>query len=136
MRISDAASLALHAAVLLAARPAETVSTREMAEVLPVSEAHLAKVMQRLAKAGLVQSTRGPGGGFRLGRSAESITLLEVYEAVEGRLESSECLLSSRVCEPGQCILGGLLEDVNRRVREYLSATRLSQLTEAFASVT
>ncbi|MCF8044104.1 MAG: Rrf2 family transcriptional regulator, partial [Desulfarculaceae bacterium] len=71
LKISEAASLALHTMGLLASRPGEQVPTRELAARLKVSEAHLAKVMQRLGRAGLVRSQRGPKGGFALERNPE-----------------------------------------------------------------
>jgi Rrf2 family protein len=93
LHISDAASLALHAMVLIAGKPDTLVSTHEIAEQLGVSENHLAKVRQTLSRAGLVESTRGPHGGFRLAKSAAEITLLDVYEAVEGPIRPTSCLL-------------------------------------------
>lgn len=132
LRISEAASLALHTVVLLAAEPGRVVSTGEIASTLRVSAAHLAKVLQRLAKAGLVRSIRGPKGGFILGRAGEEITLLEVYEAVEGPLVLSDCLFSEPICSGERCILGGLLEEVNDRVRGYLAETRISELDNVY----
>ena len=74
LRISDAASLGLHTMGLLAGRSTR-LSTQEIARSLGASEHHLAKVMQRLAKMGLVVSTRGPQGGFVLSRPPAEITL-------------------------------------------------------------
>jgi len=130
LRVSEAASLALHSMALLAGSSEGPVSTHEMAERLGVSEAHLSKVLQRLAKAGLVRSTRGPGGGFRLTKRSSRISLLEIYEAIEGRLTSSECLLGRKVCGGGGCIFGDVLRSVSRQIREYLSRTRLSQFSD------
>ena len=131
LKISEAASLALHTMGLLASRPGDRVSTRELAARLKVSEAHLAKVMQRLGRAGLVRSQRGPKGGFSLQRNPDEITLLEVYEATEGTLRKQRCLLGNPICN-GNCILGGLLENVGDEVREYFSTTRLSDLSDSF----
>jgi Rrf2 family protein len=128
LKVSEAASLALHAVVLLAERPERTLSTREIASVLHVSEFHLSKVLQRLSKAGLVSAVRGPRGGFLLGKDPEKITLLEVYEEIEGPLLASDCLMSTRICRGKRCILGGLLKMVNKEVRNYLSRTNLSEL--------
>jgi Rrf2 family nitric oxide-sensitive transcriptional repressor len=61
LRMSDAASLALHGMVILAEAPERRVSARAIASELDASEAHLAKVLQRLARAGLVESVRGRG---------------------------------------------------------------------------
>jgi len=131
LKVSEAASLALHAMVLLAARD-EVVSTGEIASTLRVSVAHLSKVLQRLARVGLVRSIRGPKGGFILGKASEEITLLDVYEAIEGPLVPSNCLLNTPVCSGERCILGGLLETVNEQVREYLAGTRLSELDNVY----
>lgn len=132
LKISDAASLAMHTMVLLAMKPDQVISTREIAGSLRVSEAHLSKVLQRLTREGLVKPVRGPRGGFKLEKSPNNVTLLEVYEAMEGRLESSECLLESRSCAGDQCILGFLLKSVNRQVRDYLTGARLSELTGVY----
>jgi Rrf2 family protein len=129
LRISDAASLALHAMGLLATDPSEVLSTRQIAEALGASEAHLAKVMQRLTRAGLVGPVRGPKGGFGMAKNPEEIALLEVYEAIDGPLDSSACLLGRPVCRGDGCILGDLLRKINREVREYFTRTKLSELT-------
>lgn len=131
LRITEAASLGLHTAVLLAKNPAQMMSTHTIADILRASEAHLSKVLQRLTRAGLVRSVRGPGGGHALGRSAEQITLLDVYEAIEGQIPSSSCLYSTGLCGGRQCIFGSLLGDVNRLVREQLGGTRLTEVLDA-----
>jgi Rrf2 family nitric oxide-sensitive transcriptional repressor len=123
---SEAATLALHAAGILAAREAP-VSTHAMAQTLGASEATLSKVMQRMVKAGLVTSRRGPHGGFELAKAPGETTLLEVYEAVEGEIEVTRCLLGAPVCGKERCPLGGLFERVSREVAEKLAATTLAR---------
>jgi len=134
LRLSDAVSLALHTSIFLAGRPSQLVSVGEMAQSLGVSEAHLSKVLQRLAKVGLVRSVRGPRGGFALTGPAKSVRLLDVYEAIEGPLMSADCLLGKPVCNGRGCILGGLVGTVGRQVRAYLSRTRLSELTGVYGT--
>ncbi len=131
IKISEAASLALHTMALLASCPGEKFSTKVMASRLGVSEAHLAKVLQRLGREGLVRSRRGPKGGFVLAKNPADVTLLEVYEAAEGPLVIRDCLLQQPVCQ-GHCILGNLLVEISERVRNYFSNTTLADLTEAF----
>ncbi|NLH94874.1 MAG: Rrf2 family transcriptional regulator, partial [Synergistaceae bacterium] len=77
IQVSEAVSLALHGLGLLVSRKGR-ISIREMATVMGVSEAHLAKVFQRLSKGGLVRSMRGPGGGFVLAKAPSEVTLYEV----------------------------------------------------------
>ena len=132
LRVSEAASLALHSMVLLAVDEERVLSTPEMATCLDVSEAHLSKVLQRLSREGLVRSVRGPRGGFVVGRAGEEITLLEVYEAIEGPLGPSKCLFGTPICSGEKCILGGALESVHRQLRDYLAGTRLSELVDVF----
>ena len=135
LRMSEAASLAMHTVTILAANPTEVMSTREIASSLRVSEAHLSKVLQRLGKAGLVKSIRGPKGGFVLGQDPDLIRLLDVYELIDGPLGSSTCLLGSPACsDPKCCILGDLLGTIHEQVREYLAGAKLSELTDAFTS--
>ena len=126
LRVSEAASLALHASALLAAAEGKKLLTRgRMAEFLNVSEAHLTKVLQRLGKLGLVCSVRGPTGGFRLDKPAEDISLLEVYEAIEGPVSKENCLLREQVCRGSECVLGDLLKLVNEDGKRYLAKTNL-----------
>jgi Rrf2 family protein len=131
LRISEAGSLALHTAALLAGER-RRISVHEIAGRLHVSEAHLAKVLQRLHKAGIVDSVRGRGGGFTLARPANRIRLLDVYEAIEGKLGRSCCLMGKATCRATRCILGGLLVDLDEQLWTYLSWTKLSELTDVY----
>ncbi|KIX12189.1 RrF2 family transcriptional regulator [Dethiosulfatarculus sandiegensis] len=128
LRISEAAALALHTMGLLATDPERVFANKELAAGFQASEAHLAKVMQRLTKAGLVHSRRGPKGGFSLATDPERTSLLEVYEAAEGPMEISHCLFGQPVCRNG-CIMGGFLEGISRQVIEYLKKTKLSEIS-------
>lgn len=134
-KISDAAAIAFHAITMLAALEGRMLTTRQIANVLKVSEAHLSKVLQRLTKAGLVAATRGPKGGFKLARPSEEINLLEVYEAIEGPLIPTKCLLGKPVCDGQNCIMGNLMDDINNLAGDYLSGTKLSQLVKVYDGI-
>jgi len=127
VRISDAASLALHAMALLASGRAARATAKELARELGGSEAHLSKVLQRLEKAGLVRSRRGPSGGFELAANASDVTLKEVFESIEGPLRETTCLLPRRICG-GACMLGELLRKVDSSIGERLAGTSLADL--------
>ena len=132
MKVSEAASLALHTMVLLANDLDRALTAREMAETFQVSEAHLAKVLQRLTHAGLLHSERGPKGGFTLAQPADKVSLLNVYETIEGPLSKETCLLSTRLCGGDNCILGGLLGKVNDEFRRYMADTKLADITSVY----
>lgn len=127
LRLSEAFALAFHAMAALADAGEEPVSVSEMAS-MGVSEAHLAKVLQRLARMGLLSSRRGPKGGFALAKPAEQITLLEVLHAVEGPLASDTCLLERKICPPGECRMEYLMRSIHDQVYEYLANTKLSDV--------
>jgi Rrf2 family protein len=126
LRISEAVSLALHAMTFLAAHKGRPRSTKQIAERLSVSEAHLSKVLQRLSKCGLVKSIRGPKGGFAVDGTAGSIKMLSVYECIEGEVPVCECLLASPVCSGDGCIFGNLPAAMGAQFRDYLAKTKIT----------
>ncbi len=128
IHFSEAASLAIHAMVLLATERDRRLQIRDIAQALPVSSNHLAKVLQRLTKQGLIESVRGRGGGFALAREPAKVTLLEVYEAVEGPLQVSHCMFSTPHCQ-GDCLLGDTLCKAGSLIRDRLAGSHLSELT-------
>ncbi len=130
LRISEALSLGLHAMVFLAAHVGEPKRVGEIAKRLKASEAHLAKVLQTLARAGLVRAVRGPKGGYELAKPPEEITLLEIFEVLHGPLEDRLCLFKEPLCGGKRCILGDLLEKVNQAVREHFSQTNLKMVQD------
>ena len=132
-RVSDAASLALHATAFLAARPGGPVPAKEIASFLGASKAHLMKVLQRLARLGLVRATRGRTGGYELARPPQRITLKQVYEAMEGPLRPKTCLFDVPVCK-GRCILGDLIEGTNAKIRDRLARTTVSDVSGVLAA--
>ncbi len=135
IKFSEAVTIGLHAMVYLAAHPGRQVPLGEVAAAFKVSEAHLAKVMQRLGKAGLVKGSRGPTGGYVLSRTADAIPLLEIYEAIEGAFVPRFCLFAEPMCGHVCCGVGEVMGKLNVQMKEYLSATVLSALVKAQATV-
>lgn len=132
LKVSQAASLAVHTMALLAGDRQRPLSAKQIASTLHVSEAHLAKVLGRLARQGLVQSTRGPHGGFVLADGADDASLMSVYEAIEGRFSPHDCLFETPLCDEGQCIFGDLVKRINDEMKHYLTETRISDTTFVF----
>jgi Rrf2 family protein len=126
LKISEAASLGLHAMRFLAERINEgPLSTDAIALKLGVSSAHLSKVLQRLTKHGMVKAARGPGGGVSLAMNPEDVSMLQVYEAIDGPMSVGSCIMGREHCEHAACILGDLLNEVNETVRNKLGETKL-----------
>jgi Rrf2 family protein len=131
VKFTEASTIAMHAMAILAARAGHHVSVHELGELLPVSENTVAKVMQRLARADLVESVRGPGGGFVLRGDPAKTTLLQVHEAIEGPFHVAACMFSPPQC-CGTCILGDALHEANALMHARLSRTKLSELSHLF----
>ena len=136
IKISDAVALGLHTMYYLSTHMDKLSSTKEIASTFSISENHLAKILQRLVKLGLVQSIRGPKGGFSLAKAGSEITLLDIFQAIEGPLEVADCLLSKPLCGGGHnCVLfSGLLEDLNTQIKDYMEKKKLSDLKNVFDS--
>ena len=128
LRISEASSLAMHALGYLANLESGPITIREIAARFEMSEAHLSKVLQRLVKVDLLRSVRGPKGGFVLTRPPEDVTLLEVFEAIEGPFEPSQCLLSASICDGETCVLGKIFVEANELIHSRLETTSLNQV--------
>ena len=132
LKISEACSLALHTMVLMQTDSNRIFSNDEIADKLHVSKNHLSKVLQRLVKSELVESVRGPKGGYRLVNNRKNITLLEVYEAIEGPLKPGNCLAESPICDGTGCIFRGKLEKLNSELKDYMINTNLTELTDIY----
>lgn len=130
LKISEASSLALHAMIILAQNQDKLISVKDISMALDVSANHLSKVMQRLNKAGYIDSIKGFNGGFKLSEKPEKITFLDIYELFEGKLKCNNCLLTNQKCE-GECILGDLVSSVNKMAHEKFSKTRLSDFVNS-----
>jgi len=127
-KTSDAAALALHALAYLAQKNGKLVRTCEIAEYYRVSEAHLAKVLNRLSKQGLVNTTRGPKGGLSLAKSADEIVLKEIYEAIEGPFELSRCMFGIPICDGNGCLLGAFFKKTASEIEKMMADTKLSEI--------
>ena len=131
VRVSEGAALGLHALMLLAQRQGEPVSVADLAQRLQGSSHHLSKVLQRLARSGFVRALRGPAGGYVLGRPAAAVTLLDIYEAIDGPLRSGGCLFELPMCDGHSCLFGSVMARVTEELRTSLAGTSLANLDMA-----
>jgi Rrf2 family protein len=83
MKLQKATQFALYSVLELALHPERQLSAGEIADKYGISNNHLAKVLRDLGRAGLVESTRGVGGGYRFSGNAKRTTLLDIIEMFE-----------------------------------------------------
>ncbi len=130
IKISDATALALHSMVYLASEPGVPVATAEIANTFNVSKHHLAKVHQKLVKAGLIRSYRGSKGGIGLEKNPSKITLLDIYMVMEGSMLCNPCLFGKNRCPQSDCVLSSFLPELVDQVQDYFKKTTLTQLAK------
>lgn len=128
LKWSQAVLLAFHAMALLAGRKDDVVTVDELAKSLGVSADHLSKVMQRLVKSNFVRSARGPRGGYSLSADPASISLLQIYECVDGACVTRDCMMHDTPCSGPKCIFGSMIQTINTTVSDFLSNTMLSDV--------
>ena len=124
--LSEAASIALHGMILVA-RDKKGMNVTRIAELTSTSKHHVAKIMQRLVKAGYLVSRRGPNGGFELKVAPAEINFLDLYEVIEGKIEINTCPMDKPVCPFDKCILNNVTSKMSEEFRNYLSAQTLDQ---------
>jgi Rrf2 family iron-sulfur cluster assembly transcriptional regulator len=93
-----------------------------------ISLSYLEQLFTRLRKQGLVDSTRGPGGGYTLGRTADSITVAEVIAAVDERVDNTQCSGASNCHDGEQCLAHELWEDLGTQISDFLDNITLQDL--------
>jgi len=109
--------------------PGQRAMIDEVSRQERIPKSFLAKIFQHLAKAGLVRSVRGSRGGFALLKSPAEISVLQVIEAVEGKIVFQRCRMDKPDCEhAGGCALCGLFERAQDGIKEVLTRTTLRDL--------
>jgi Rrf2 family protein len=137
MRMSEGVEWAAHCACILAVLPeGATLPAARLAEYHGVPAPYLAKSLQALTRAGLVESTTGRQGGYRLGRPATDISLLDIVEAIEGTDTFFQCTeirkrgpsrVAARTYSP-TCGIAAAMWRAEQSWREELGRTTLADI--------
>ncbi len=137
MKLPGSTEWLLHCATTLAQlEPGSTASAAQLADYYDLPAAYLAKQLQALVRAGVLAATTGPRGGFRLGRAAAEITLLQIVEAVDGASAPYECreirqqgrgALPAEDCR-NTCILAAKMAEAHEAWRGTLAGTSLADI--------
>lgn len=130
---SAATKYAIRAVCYLAHLPEGTFAqVREVSTALDIPQPYLSKILQDLGKKGILSSSKGPGGGFRLNCSPTETSLYTVIEAVEGPKGEDECLLGLSICsEDTKCPMHDFWSEIQSAFRQQMASISLLDIVEA-----
>jgi Rrf2 family protein len=130
LRLSKKADYALLAMRHLAANgPGDAVSARELAEAYRIPPELLAKVLQKLVRARLLESHQGIRGGYGLARPAKTMSVADVIQAVDGPLTVTACSEHDHSCDQySKCNIRDPLWRIKDRIMSALSSTSVAEL--------
>ncbi len=116
----------------LAATPDALCSAADVAQATGIGLPTVSKLLKRLARAELVQSTRGVNGGYRLAREPREISAADVIDALEGPVSITECSSSDSNCDYEHvCNVGSAWQRINVAIRSALDEVSLADLLRA-----
>jgi Rrf2 family protein len=132
LKLTKKADYALMAMKHLAEHPgAGSQSAKDVADAFSIPPEALAKILQRLAKAGLLQSQHGINGGYMLARPAATISAFEVIQAIDGPLFITSCVTVRGECDQSdRCNIREPLRKVNESIEAVLKRIKISHMRE------
>jgi len=136
MQLTRAADYAVRVMIHMAGLPAGTRASRtELANAAACPEQFLSKVLQSLARAGLIQSHRGNTGGFELPATGTSASVLTVVEAIEGPVRLNTCLHSDHSCDrQGWCPAHTVWAEAQKAMAAVLEGASIAELARQAAA--
>jgi len=129
MKIKRSAAYALHALMYMVRHSTQLPATTEtIAKAEGIPSGYLAKIFQRLVKAGFVRAVRGTNRGYIFARPPEEISLLELFESVEGDPLFDGCFLQHCKCAgtPENCRIYSVWYDSTRQIKKVLEETTVA----------
>lgn len=127
VRMSKSVEYAMIAIAYVASRDG-LVRAREIASQLDLPAGLLAKILQRLAVAGILSSEQGAHGGYRIARDPDTVSFLELSEAVDGRFRFAPCADPDACERRSQCSVAGPVHELGDRISHVLSSVTIGAL--------
>jgi Rrf2 family protein len=129
--ITRKADYAVRSVLYLSRSEGRATTINEVAESMSVPKSFLAKIFQLLAKAGIVDSTRGVKGGFQLAKNPKDISLRDVIEAIQGPYLMNVCAIDGKQCGLSEtCSVHPVWVELNQFIRDRLDNETFDVLAE------
>jgi Rrf2 family protein len=133
--LSNTCKYAVRAVVYISvyASPEKKAGIREISEKLEIPTPFLGKILQSLARSKLLSSTKGPHGGFSLGRPAEEISLMDIVEIVDGTDIFDTCLVRTTQCsDHAPCGIHDSVTPIRKELRQFFINQTIADLSTEF----
>lgn len=132
MQLTRQADYAVRTVFALAAAEGQVLTQKEIARQQDIPEPFLAKIAQAMSRAGLVVTIRGAAGGMALARPAETITLRDVVEAMQGSVALNLCLRGPGVCSRDSfCVVHPVWVRAQEAMLEVLGSVTFAELVRS-----
>ena len=129
LRVSKLTDYATVVMTCLAGAGDGVLSAQALAERSRLETPTVSKLLKQLAQAGLVVSTRGINGGYRLARLAQEITIADIVTAMEGPIGMTECSVTSGLCDhENHCGVRGNWQRINQAIADALASVTLADM--------
>lgn len=106
------------------------VTLADISQCQGISLSYLEQLFAKLRKHGLVEGVRGPGGGYRLARAADEITVAEIISAVDEQLDTTRCIGKEDCYSGDRCLTHELWSELSDRLYEFLNDITLAQFVD------
>lgn len=128
MKFSRATNYALHTMLFLAMDTTnKLVGVQELAEKQKISATYLSKILTKLAKEGMINSSSGVNGGYSLSQNWEDISFLDIIHAIEGKSSLFDC---SCLDSPSECVIKKIMISAEKKMEDELKNQRISDLVK------
>ncbi len=128
MKYSQATNYALHTMMFFVALPSgTTIGVQRLAELQKLSPTYLSKILTKLVKADMIESTPGINGGYKLTRNKADLSFLEVIEAIEGTASLFHC---GAGLDHHACLIQEVMMHAERQMEDYLKERKLVELVD------
>lgn len=129
--ISRNTDYGIRAVCYMARKKDSTITVTELVKELGIPRPFMRKILQALSKAGVLESHKGIGGGFRLSKKPQNIYLIDLMKVFQGRLSLNECFFKKEICPNRKsCYLKKKIDSIEKSVYEQLKPITVKSILE------